>query len=137
MRKDTNILAYLLLSAILILSLGLFSCKDSSTGSMTEPTQTLATNPHLMTDGMVFEIDNNCPAVIDSIGIGMSGTRQDLSVNANSQVIFTVESDVTSMSMYGQQIFPNTVTIITLPNGTKVKVTWTGNIVVVDTLTIM
>lgn len=137
MTKKTNITSFPLLCGILILSVGLFSCKDSSTGSPTEPTHSRPAHSGAMTAGVAFEVDNNCPLVIDSITIGMSGTQQNLSIDSNTEQIFTVQSDVTSLSIYGQQIFPNSETIIYLPDGSKVKVTWIGNIVVVDTLTIM
>ncbi len=133
----TTIKTIPLLCATLIVSLGLFSCKDSSTGTVTEPTQTHTPHSGAMIAGLGFEIDNNCPLAIDSITVGMSGTRQNLSIGAYTEQTFTVESDVTAMEIYGQQIFANSETIIYLPDGTKVKVTWIGNIVVVDTLTLI
>ncbi len=125
-----------LFGAAMIFSMALFSCKDTTNGSLVGPTN----NPKLSgstTEAISFEIQNNTVNVIDQIVITVAGAQQTLSVGASTTQSYTIQSTVTAMTIYGQTIAPGIATTVTLPSGTKVKVTWNGNIVVVDTLTIM
>ena len=118
-------------AVVMFVSFVLASCAQPSAPDMPGSTSHLK---QITGTQSTITITNNTAEAVNDVEVYAGQTEQTFPSAPNSSFSYPIPAPATAVVVYGTNLPLNVKTAVQLPDGTKVGITWTGAIVVVDTI---